>query len=56
MTCVNNQGSVNWANPILLVGQDNEQCNASSHFIFMDANHNDYDAHFVALTLAYSFN
>ncbi|MBE9540503.1 MAG: MtrB/PioB family decaheme-associated outer membrane protein [Proteobacteria bacterium] len=32
------------------------QGNASSHFIFMDANHNDYDAHFVALTLAYAFN
>ncbi len=32
------------------------QGNTMSHFIFMDANHDDYDAHFMALTLNYTFD
>jgi len=32
-----------------------QQGNSMSHFIFMDANHSDYDAHFIALTLNYTF-
>ncbi len=33
-----------------------QQGSTASHFIFMDANHGDYDAQFVALTVAYSFD